>query len=160
MPQKSFKTIIIYDSLYGNTERIAKCIAGSIDGEVKVSLVGKLDISELKGIDLLIVGSPTHGGRPTPAIQKFLKDIPANSLKNVRVAAFDTRLSEKEQAVWLRLLIKVIDFAAPRIADALISKGGKLVVKPEGFIVEHKEGPLRKMEQERAGKWGEKIKQQ
>lgn len=65
------KALIIYDSVYGNTEKIARAIAGAMtpsDG-VKVLRAGEADPLELESIDLLIVGSPTHGGRPTPAIQ-------------------------------------------------------------------------------------------
>jgi len=35
---------------------------------------------ELTGLELLIVGSPTRGFRPTPAIAEFLKSIPADCL--------------------------------------------------------------------------------
>ncbi len=88
------KALIIYDSVYGNTEKIARAIAGAITpfGEVKVLRAGEASPSDLGSIDLLIVGSPTQGGKPTPAIQEFLNKIPANALRNINVASFDTRV--------------------------------------------------------------------
>ena len=74
------KVLIIYDSVYGNTEKIARAVAEAITpfGEVKVLRAGEVKPSELGSIDLLIVGSPTQGGKPTPAIQEFLSKIPEN----------------------------------------------------------------------------------
>ncbi|MCK4843467.1 MAG: flavodoxin domain-containing protein, partial [Dehalococcoidia bacterium] len=71
------KALIVYDSVYGNTEKIARAIAEAItpSGEVKVVGAGEANPSELASIDLLIVGSPTHGGRPTPAVQNLLNKV-------------------------------------------------------------------------------------
>ena len=57
------KALIVYDSVYGNTEKIAKAIGGAITGEVRVLRVDESNSAELESIDLLIVGSPTQGGR-------------------------------------------------------------------------------------------------
>jgi len=65
------KSLIVYDSMYGNTEKIAKAIGDGLTGEVKVVRVGEVNPAELKTFDLLILGSPVHGGRPTPAIDVF-----------------------------------------------------------------------------------------
>ena len=62
------KTLIVYDSAYGNTEKIAKAIGDAITGEAKVLRVSEVNPSEFKTFDLLIVGSRTYGGRPTQAI--------------------------------------------------------------------------------------------
>lgn len=152
------RSLIIYDSQFGNTEKIAKAIGDAISGEVKVLRASEANMSDLEPINLLIVGSPTQGGRPTPALQQFFNTIPANGLKNITVAAFDTRFSERDSNLALRLLMKTVGFAAPKIAKALESKGGKMVVPPEGFIVNGKEGPLKKGELERAADWAQKIR--
>jgi flavodoxin len=52
------KSFIIYDSIYGNTEKIAQAIGDGLTGEVKVVRVGEVNPSELKTFDLLIIGSP------------------------------------------------------------------------------------------------------
>ena len=151
------KACIIYDSMYGNTQKIAEAIGEGLTGEVKVVRVGEADQSELKTCDLLILGSPVHGGRATPALDTFIKQLPANSLEGISVAVFDTRFESEEQGVGLRLLMSVIRYAAPRLAKALEKKGGVLVAEPEGFIVENKEGPLKQGELERATKWASQL---
>jgi flavodoxin I len=147
------KSLIIYDSMYGNTEKIAQAIGEGLTGDVKVLRVGEVNTSELNTFDLLILGSPVHGGRPTPALEAFIKKLPSNSLQGKRVAAFDTRFESEDQGIGLRILMSVIRYAAERIAKDLAKKGGRLVAEPEGFIVENKEGPLKQGELERATNW-------
>jgi len=143
------KTLIVYDSVYGNTERIAKAIGDAITGEVKVLRVGEVNSSELRAFDLLIVGSPTQGGRPTRAIQDFLNKVPVLAFKGANVAAFDTRLSTK--------LVVIFGYAAGRIASILKRKGSTLVVSPKGFFVKGTKGPLKEGELERAASWAKEI---
>ena len=68
------KVLLVYDSVYGNTEKITQAMAEAIatSGEAKLLRAGEANPPELESIELLIVGSPTHGGRPTPAVQDFL----------------------------------------------------------------------------------------
>jgi flavodoxin len=143
------KALIVYDSVYGNTEKIARAIAEVItpSGEVKVLGVGEANPSELASIDLLIVGSPTHAGRPTPAIQALLNKVP--KLQGINVAAFDTRITTK--------LVGVFGYAAGRIAGNLKKKGGVIIVSPEGFFVTGREGPLKEGELERAAGWAKGL---
>ncbi len=145
------KALIVYDSVYGNTEKIARAIAEAItpSNEVKVLRAGEANPSELASTDLLIVGSPTHGGRPTPAIQDFLNKVPKLSLQGIKVAAFDTRYSTK--------LVAVFGYAAGRIAGNLKKKGGTLIASPEGFFVTASKGPLKEGELERAAGWAKGI---
>jgi flavodoxin I len=150
-------TLIIYDSQFGNTEKIAKAIENGITGDVKLRRAGAVTMTDRQSFDLLIVGSPTQGGRPTPAILQLLNAIPASRLSGVKVAAFDTRFAEKEVNLALRLLMKTIGYAAPKIAKILESKGGQLITPAEGFVVTGKEGPLKDGEFERATSWGNRI---
>lgn len=145
------KALIVYDSIYGNTEKIARAIAEAItpSDEVKVLRAGEANPSELASIDLLIVGSPTHAGRPTPAIQDLLNKVPKLSLQGINVAAFDTRIPTK--------LVRVFGYAAGRIAGNLKRKGGTLIASPEGFFVTGSKGPLKEGELERAAGWAKGI---
>lgn len=146
---RQMKVLIVYDSVYGNTEKIAKAIGDAITGEVKVLRVGGVNSSELKTFGLLIVGSPTHGGRPTSAIQDFLKEISEPVIRGISVAAFDTRLTTR--------LVRIFGYAAGRIAKSLKRNGGTLIASPEGFFVKGKEGPLKEGELERAARWAKEI---
>ena len=143
------KALIVYDSVYGNTEKIARAIAEAItpSDEVKVLRAGEANPSELASIDLLIVGSPTHGGRPTPAVQNLLNKVP--KLQGIKVAAFDTRIPTK--------LVRVFGYAAGRIANNLKKKGSTLIASPEGFFVTGGQGPLKEGELERAAAWAKGI---
>jgi flavodoxin I len=145
------KALIVYDSVYGNTEKIARAIAEAItpSGEVKVLQAGEANPSELAFIDLLIVGSPTHGGRPTQAIQDLLNKAP--KLQGINVAAFDTRVTSK--------FARVFGNAARRIAGQLTRKGGVLISSPEGFFVTGTKGPLKEGELERAAAWAKGMLQ-
>jgi flavodoxin len=149
------KTLIVYDSAYGNTERIAQAIAAALDARsIRAADAGS---AELLGVDLLVVGSPTQGGRPTKALTGFLNQLPRDALTGKAVAAFDTRIAAPAQGLPLRLLMRLIGFAAPRIAAGLKTKGGQLISAPEGFIVQGTEGPLAAGELERATAWARQL---
>lgn len=140
------KALVVYDSRFGNTEVVARAVAGSAPrGTARVVRAGDAKTGDLAGIDVLAVGSPTLGGRPSPAVKAFLESLPSGSLAKVRVAAFDTRMT-----MWVA---KLFGWAADRIAAALASKGGLPAAKPAGFVVKGREGPLADGERERAAVW-------
>jgi flavodoxin len=160
------KALIIYDSRHGNTEKIACAIGDGLaeglgaSGSVRVLPVGEVHADQLAGWDLVIVGAPTHGSHPSPAMKEILDRVPDKTLAGVRVAAFDTRTDMATLNGALRWFGKFLDrlgYAAPKISSSLETKGGQVVMPPEGFIVEDKEGPLRAGELERAEAWGRQI---
>jgi flavodoxin len=157
--ERSMKVLIVYDSVYGNTEKIAKSIAGAFDppAEVRLYRAAEAIPDEVKGVDLFVVGAPTQGFRATEPVRKFLENLAKGSLKGIPVAAFDTRIPEKEVPGAFRFVIKMGGYAAPRIADALKKKGGSLLLDPAGFVVRGKEGPLADGEIERAADWAKSI---
>jgi flavodoxin I len=142
-------TIVVYDSIYDNTEQVAKIIGGAIEGEVTFVRAAEADATALASFDLIIVGSPTQAGRHTLSVKDFLEKIPEDALKDKKVAAFDTRL----KSAW----VKIFGYAAPRIVNALKTKGGNLLSPPEGFFVKGRRGPLLDGELERAAAWAKSI---
>lgn len=140
--------LVVYDSVYGNTERIAQAIAAAVP-EAKIRRAGEVSPADLTGADVLFVGSPTQGGRPTPAMLEFLDKIPDGSLRKVKAAAFDTRLSTK----W----VGIFGYAAGKIAESLQAKGATLLIAPHPFYVTGKEGPLKEGEAEHAGIWAKQT---
>jgi flavodoxin len=152
--------LLIYASVYGNTEKIAQAIGEGLaaHGNVTTLPVSEVKPEHLNGLDLLVVGSPTQGFRPLPAIKNWLASLPANKLRGVKVAAFDTRIAvEDVNSPILTPMVKIFGYAAKPIADGLIKKGGMLTVPPEGFYVEGTEGPLKPGELERATGWVDQI---
>jgi flavodoxin I len=154
------KTLVIYDSVFGNTEQIARVIGNALGPreEVGIFRVNSVKPEQLTGVELLIVGSPTRGFKPTEAVQAFLKGLPAESLKGVRVAVFDTRIDVRDIFFLFRGLVDGGGYAAPFIAKSLQAAGGELVEPLEGFFVKKREGPLKNGELERAEEWAKAIK--
>lgn len=141
------KTLVIYDSLYGNTKTIARAVGDAIPGEVQVLPVGQLDPGVLQTVDLLIIGSPTHGAMPTEAIQRLVDAIGPPAREGAKAATFDTRLT------WF-FLERWGGFAAPKVSDALKERGWTPAGEPEGFFVGGlKKGPLKRGEVDRAAAW-------
>ena len=143
------KTLVVYDSLYGNTKTVAQAIGDTISGEVEVLYVKEANASGLEAYDLLVIGAPTHGAKPSPDMQGFLDQIGVRALEGVKVAAFDTRMTVK--------LITIFGTAAPKIFKALVEKGGTQAGKPTGFFVTGGEGPLKDGEVERAAAWAKGL---
>jgi len=154
------KALVVFESFFGNTEKIANAVAGGLAarGEVTVRKVTDLRPDELKTFDLVVVGSPTRGFQPSDGTKALLKALPAGTLQGVKVAAFDTRMDVKEvNNAFLTFMEKIFGYAAEPIGRALVKAGGTLVGKPQGYFVHGSEGPLWDGELERAAAWGEQL---
>ena len=155
------KAIIIYDSVFGNTEKVALAINKAFTGDKGSGTfrVGHIQPDQLKDVDLLIIGSPTRKFQATPASKEFIKNIPRGSLKGVKVAAFDTRISTDDiQSGFLKWMMNFFGYAAGPLARRLQRKGGQLIADPEGFIVQGTEGHMKDGERERAEPSGKTLK--
>jgi flavodoxin len=149
--------LVIYESFFGNTERIARAIGEAIDTTAvkKVSDVSHDDLEELK---VLFVGSPTRAFQPSPDIKSFIKNLRPDALQGVKAAAFDTRIPmEQTDSGFLRTLIKLFGYADKKITNALKKAGAEIVLESEGFGVTGTEGPLVEGEIERAAEWAKQI---
>jgi flavodoxin len=157
------KKIVIYESFFGNTKKIAQKISESLGAKlIEVKEAKKEDIEEA---DLLVVGSPTRAFRPTEGTVKFLSSLGSNDLKGINVASFDTRINpgELKSSIargLLGALTSTFGYAAEPIAKQLVKKGGKLIAAPEGFYVKDSEGPLAEKELERAEIFANKLRRQ
>jgi flavodoxin len=158
--------LIVYDSVFGNTEKIAHAVGAAIGdalgsrGNVETLPVGRVTIDQIHGLDVLVVGSPTRGFRPTEAITRLLNALPKHHLDGVQVAAFDTRiLLDTINSSIFRFVVDKGGYAAGTIAKRLEQKGGKLIAPPEGFLVVDTEGPLQDGELERAAAWAKSLDQ-
>jgi len=139
------KTLVIFDSNFGNTKIIAETIAKELPA--KAIAVSEFDTKELEGIDLFVVGSPINAWRPSEKMITFLAGLVKGQLKGVKAAAFDTRVK-----------IFIHGDAAKKIANYLKGAGAEIIVEPEAFFVKGKEGPLLDGEIEKAKEWARTIK--
>ena len=155
------KSLVIYDSYFGNTEKLAQAVAKELGTEKIINLQGGGEVStdQLAGIDLLVVASPTRGFRPSEGTTKFLNSLPAGGLQGMRTAVFDTRIDlETIKNKVFRFIVKRGGYANKAIAAALEKKGAVVLQPIEGFFVDDSEGPITTGEMERAQKWAAQIK--
>lgn len=150
------QVLIIYDSLFGNTEKVAVTLKESVKAPHRAIMVKVDNFTPhlLDGVDLLLVGCPTHGFRPTEATTAMLKKLPKDALVGIKVAAFDTRISVKEvKSKFFKVMASLFGYAAEPVAKTLVQRGGILASETHWFIVGDKEGPLREGELEHASTW-------
>ena len=150
--------LIVYDSTYGNTERIARAITGRLTGArlITAEEAGTLTSHQC---DLLIVGGPTQRHAVSAAMRALLEDLPRGTCKGMHAAAFDTRY---------RMFVFLTGSAATWIASRLKRAGASLVLPPESFFMERDVPPqgekrrhelenLEPGEEQRAGEWAMTI---
>jgi len=144
------KSLVIFDSQYGNTERVARIIAQTL--KTKAVHVSQVTSADLEGLGLLVIGSPVQAGNATMAIQKYINQISDEDVKSLQFATFDTRIE--------MFIAKIFGYAADRVAKKLKRKGAKIISTPGAFIVKDKEGPLADGELERAAEWSQSLLEQ
>jgi flavodoxin len=151
------KALVVYDSAFGNTEKIAQAIGEALGAEALRP--GDVKPDHLEGLDLLLVGSPTQKFTALPSITRFLKSLPNGVLDGTKVAAFDTRFpqSQVDEVGILAFFARLFGYAAEPIGKRLEKKGGNLIVAPEPFFVSDTEGPLLDGELDRAKDWARQI---
>lgn len=154
------KPLVIFDSFFGNTEKVAEAIGQALGA--RVLRLSDAKPEDLNDVDLLIIGSPTRAARPTPKMTEFLQNLPSDALRDRKVAAFDTRIAAKDikspgARFFLGLFISLAGYAAKPLAKSLEQKGGKPIADPDGFYVLDSKGPLKDGELNRAKKWAEGI---
>jgi flavodoxin len=151
------KSLVIYTTMYGNTEKLARAIGEVLGAEVLS--VQEASRNKLSGIDLLVVSSPTQAFNMLPAMKTWLKVLPSGSFSGIKVVAFDTRMDVKKMNnKFLTFMESIFGYAAEKIGKALVKKGGDQLVKPEGFFVDGEKGPIATGELERAVEWAAKLR--
>lgn len=138
--------LVIFDSTYGNTRRVAEAIAAELGGTA--APVAEAGAHDPAGADVLVVGSPINGWMPTEKIRGFLDGLAPGSLRGVRAAAFDTRVK-----------LFIHGDARKKIAAALARAGATPLLPPAAFYVRGAEGPLLDGELDRARAWAREIRE-
>lgn len=163
------RALVAYESMFGNTERVAHAVATGLRLEgfdATVVDVSKNPSVDLDAIDLLVVGAPTHafslsrastradavkqGGRTDSAATGMREWIQSLSTEGQAplAAAFDTRVTK----------VRYLPASASRRASRLLVEHGcTLLSSPTGFLVHDVPGPLESREIDRAIAWSRRV---
>lgn len=165
------KALIVYESMFGNTAKVAGAVADGVRKHMAVELLAAdhAPATAADGVDLLVVGGPTHAfsmtrsntredavrqgatTATTTGIREWIRQLHDGRHAEL-VATFDTRVA--------RTGGKVRHFpgsAAKSAAKALHKHGYSTALKPESFWVKDTAGPLFDGELERAREWGDHL---
>ncbi|MEU4240256.1 flavodoxin domain-containing protein [Actinoplanes sp. NPDC026619] len=155
------KALVVYESMFGNTAKLARAIADGLSETAEVTLTEVNAAPSAAGFDLLVVGSPTHafglsrpasreeaarqGAEPGPlGLREYLDtSVP---LPGVAAAAFCTRMNKPMSGS-----------AARKSAKRLRRLGCRVVSTPAEFRVSGTTGPLLESEADRARTWATSL---
>jgi flavodoxin len=143
-------TLVIYESQFGNTKRIAELIGKELGvyGSVRITSFAEYEPALLAGVDLVLVGAPTQAHGMTADMRRFVDNFVARP-EGIRAAAFDTRV-KGPQFLW--------GSAAREISVRLDRNGFRVVTDPESFLVTlSKEPVLHDGEDEHAKLWADDV---
>ena len=161
-------SLVVYESMFGNTAEIACAIAAGLGTHSLVALteVGVAPSEIDRSVDLLVVGGPTHAfGLSTRSSRLSAEDDAVGGVisRNIGLrdwlagvsfgsmatsaAAFDTRIDKPR-----------IPGSAAHAALRRLRRQGVYVAAPaESFYVSGMTGPLIPGETDRAQRWGESL---
>jgi flavorubredoxin len=92
------RAIVLFDTLFGNTEKIAASIArGLADAgvEARAANIKAADTGELASYDLVALGAPTQYFTASKPLKEFLALLKDVDLKGKAGFAFDTKLESR-----------------------------------------------------------------
>lgn len=160
------RALVVYESLWGNTEKVARAIAAELQNSMEV-VVSDTDVApgSIDGFDLVLVGGPTHAFSMTRAstradavntrhaphapdrgIREWFNDL-SPATEGTKGASFDTRIDAP----------RLPGSAAKAAKQELRSLGFDVIMKPETFRVHGYDGPLVDGELERAAEWARAV---
>lgn len=160
------RALVIYESLWGNTEQVARAIGTRLSTQADVEVLDS-DAAPLsvEGFDLLVVGGPTHAfsmtrastradavktrsapHEPARGIREWLNELERPAAQ-IPAVTFDTRVEKP----------RLPGSAAKSARHELRSLGFETSAKPQTFHVHGYEGPLVDGELDRAAQWADEV---
>jgi len=146
------KGMVVYDTSYGNTKKIAETITETLkESGIEVDLFDVKDVKKLSAKDyhFLVLGSPTKFGTMSFAIRFFLGRVKSEEWMNKFFAAFDTENPENME--------KKEYSAAEKIAEKLRDKKMNQLLPVLKAAVLGQKGPLREGEIEWTKDYARKL---
>jgi Flavodoxin domain len=162
------KALVVYESFFGNTERVAQAIAKGLSehGDVEIVEVTHAPTKLTEPVDLIVVGGPTHAfsmtrqstredavrqgatqGSTTMGVREWLEHLHRGKHPEL-VATFDTKADKVRH---------LPGSAANGAANIVHRLGYRTAVRPMSFYVQGVAGPLLDGELGRAQVWGEHL---
>jgi NAD(P)H dehydrogenase (quinone) len=148
------KVIVVYESKYGNTKRVAEAIVQGVQRvegtEPMLSEIKGVDPNAIRSYDAVVIGAPNHMGGPTRGVKKFIDNLSKLSLEGKKFAVFDTYLGgDFEKAT------KKMEQRVREKAPAMNMAAPGLSIK-----VEEMKGPIAEGELPKCEEFGAKIASQ
>jgi hypothetical protein len=168
MSENDVRALVVYESMFGNTERIAAAVRDGLEQVVDTDLVrvDRCPADLPADVRLLVVGGPTHAFSMSRAstradaasqgdvvmptrtgIREWIEALEAGQERTV-VATFDTRITKVR---------RLPGSAAKAAAKALHKHGFKAITDPSSFYLDESVGPVSDAELARAREWGELV---
>jgi flavodoxin len=154
--EQPMQTVVVYDSKFGNPEKVAQAIARGAGTLADVRVINTTAAARAfdgpaGSPDLLLLGGPTHNHGPSAGLRAFMNALPA-PLRGVPAATFDTRY---------RGPVLLMGSAAAGAAKVLAKAGAAAVAPPESFFIA-RHGPMELQGLEpgeiaRAEQWGRAV---
>ncbi|MGB9676596.1 MAG: flavodoxin family protein [Candidatus Bathyarchaeales archaeon] len=145
------KALVVYESKYGNTKRVAETIVEGMKetGEVESSIkeLKEVSLEKVAEYDVILIGSPNHFGGPTRGIKGFIDNLGKLRLKGKMFAVFDTYMGKDfEKAV--KKMEKQICEKAPEL---------KKIMNGFSIRVQGTKGPIVENELSKCKEFGRSI---
>ena len=156
------RPLVVYESMFGNTERIARAVADGLSETFEVTFADVNSMPPASGMDLIVAGGPTHAfglSRPSTreqatrqgtvgsdaagaGLREYLNCSPP--LTDIPAVAFDTKVNKP----------RMPGSAAHKAQRQLRRLGCRIVLPAQSFFVSGTTGPLITGEEKRARDWG------
>ena len=105
------KAIIVYESVYGNTKKIAEAISEGINKvegvECLIKKTGEIHTDSLCDYDAILLGCPNHNQEPALNLVKFIYRASIVHLSGKIGAAFDTYTGGNKDVAVAKLETKI-----------------------------------------------------
>lgn len=128
------KAIVIFDSKFGNTEKVARALAlGLGDGGVEAECLrfDQVPLDRVKTSDIVAIGGPTQNRKVSAPLERWLEGLSSSDLAGKRGFAFDTRYRSR-----------FAGSAAQGIQDRMEALQMRVVLPSASAIVLGNHGPL------------------
>ena len=145
------QAIVVYDSVYGNTEAVAKAIAEGLGArgtvQARLARVGAVRPETVAGNDIIVLGSPNHFGSPTRALKRIIRRLGRSNLSGKTVAVFDTCFEPDRGKATRRM--------EERLSQEV--HGARILAPGLSTVVVDIKGPLREGELARSREFGGRL---